>query len=136
MKIAGHGKKYHERIPLKRGDILLFVGLLAAVGVLWASLWFTREPGASVSVRIGGDLVVELPLDRDTRVELGFGAHTNTLVIEHGKARVIEASCPDQICVNQGTIRYDGESIVCLPNQLIVTVEGGKSNGVDGSTGR
>ena len=74
---------------------------------------------------------MELPLSEDTRIVLGEGEHTNTLVIENGAARVVEASCPDQICVNQGAVRYEGESIVCLPHKLVVTVEGGRPNDVD-----
>ena len=45
------------------------------------------------------------------------------------------ADCPDQVCVRQGAVRYNGESIVCLPHRLIVSIEGGVENGVDGSTG-
>ena len=44
---------------------------------------------------------------------------------------MIEASCPDQVCVRQRAVQYAGESIVCLPNKLIVAIEGGEPNGVD-----
>ena len=78
---------------------------------------------------------MELPLSEDARLVLGEGEHTNTLVIAGGTARVIEASCPDQICVRRGAVQYAGESIVCLPHKLVVTVQGGAGNGLDGSTG-
>ena len=100
-------------------------------GALALFLYVTRQGGGYVSVQIGGETVMELPLNKDTRVVLGRGEHTNTLVIENGTAQVIEASCPDQICVRQGAIQYEGESIVCLPHKLVVTVEGGETNDVD-----
>ena len=42
-----------------------------------------------------------------------------------------DADCPDQICVNHRAISRDGESIICLPNQTIVTIRGGEEPEVD-----
>lgn len=122
-------------VKTRRNDIILIAVLLVAGGALALFLWATRQTGGSVSVTVDGELVVELPLSEDTKVELGSGGHTNTLVIKNGTAQVTEASCPDQICVNQGAIRYAGESIVCLPHKLVVTIEGGQESGVDGTAG-
>ena len=118
-----------------RNDIFLAAALLLLGGAMALYLHVTRESGGYVSVQIDGETVMELPLNKDTRIVLGEGAHTNTLVIENGSARVVEASCPDQICVNHGAVRYNGESIVCLPHKLIVTVEGGPPPGIDAAAG-
>ena len=118
-----------------RNDLLLTAALLLLGGALALFLWLTRQSGGTVSVQIDGELVMELPLSEDRSLVLGEGDHTNTLIIEVGKARVAEASCPDRICVRQGAIQYAGESIVCLPHKLVVTVQGGASGGIDGSTG-
>lgn len=114
-----------------RNDALLIAGLLILGGALALFLYATRQAGGTVSVRIDGELVMELLLDQDAQVTLGEGEHTNTLVIQDGTAQVIEASCPDQICVNQGAVQYTGESIVCLPHRLVVTIEGGAPSDVD-----
>ena len=42
-----------------------------------------------------------------------------------------DADCPDQICVNHRAISRDGESIICLPNQTVVTIRGGEKPEVD-----
>ena len=117
-----------------RNDAILIIVLLALGGVLALFLLATRWAGGFVSVRQDGVLLMELPLDRDARIVLGEGEHTNTLVIRDGTAQVVEASCPDQVCVHQGAVRYTGESIVCLPHRLVVTVEGGAPSDVDAST--
>ena len=118
-----------------RNDFLLVVLLLLLGGALALFLWLTRQSGGTVSVQIDGELVMELPLSEDRSLVLGEGAHTNTLVIEGGKARIAEASCPDRICVRQGTVQYAGESIVCLPHRLVVTVQGGPPRDIDGTAG-
>ena len=118
-----------------RNDIFLVAALLLLGGALALFLRLTRQAGGIVSVQIDGKTVMELPLGEDTQIVLGEGEHTNTLVIRDGTAQVVEASCPDKICVGHGAIQYAGESIVCLPHKLVITVQGGAVSGVDGSTG-
>jgi len=100
-------------------------------GALAVFLYAARQDGGYVSVQMDGQTVMELPLDEDTQVVLGEDGHTNTLVIQNGTAQVVEAGCPDQICVRQGTVQYEGESIVCLPHKLVITVQGGQADDVD-----
>ena len=118
-----------------RNDLLLTAVLLLLGGALALFLWLTRQAGGIVSIQMDGKVVMELPLDEDRSLVLGEGEHTNTLVIKDGKARVVEASCPDRICVGHGAIQYAGESIVCLPHKLVITVQGGPSPDIDGTAG-
>ena len=56
----------------------------------------------------------------------------NHLVIEGGKASIVEADCPDGICVKQGTISRTGQTIVCLPHKLVIEITGkAEENGLD-----
>lgn len=52
---------------------------------------------------------------------------TNTVVVEDGFAYVINASCPDKLCQKHKKINKTGESIVCLPNKVVVSIEGSKN---------
>ena len=122
-----------EWLKTHRNDAILIAALLVLGGALALLLLFTRQDGGIARVQIDGSTVMELPLDEDAQVVLGEGGHTNTLMIENGTARVIAAGCPDQICVNHGAIRYAGESIVCLPHRLVVSIEGGAESPVDGT---
>ena len=114
---------------------MLAAVLLAAGLALALFLWTTRKAGGTVSVQVDGTVLMELSLNEETRIVLGEGENTNVLVIEHGTVRVAEASCPDQICVRQGEIQYEGESIVCLPHKLVIAIQGGTENGMDGVAG-
>ena len=72
------------------------------------------------------------PLNKDGVFSLNGG--TNTLVIENGEAWVSKANCPDKICMGMGKISKNGEFIACLPNRVIIVVEGGEESPVDGRT--
>lgn len=58
-------------------------------------------------------------LDRDQIITIN---DTNVLEINNGVAIMIEANCPDGLCLHQSSICNNGESIICLPNRVIVEV--------------
>ena len=73
-----------------------------------------------------------LPLSEDTEVTIeGVDGGENLLVIQDGTAKIESASCPDGICVRHYAISRDGESIICLPNRVVVTIRGGEKGDVD-----
>ena len=46
----------------------------------------------------------------------------NMLVIKDGHASIKNADCPDGLCIKQGSISKSNESIICLPNKLVVRI--------------
>ncbi|MBQ9392479.1 MAG: NusG domain II-containing protein [Oscillospiraceae bacterium] len=116
----------------KRADLILIGALLLLALVMGGWLLLTRQTGARVVVYVDGEAQASYPLDKDTRVTLRHpNGSYNELVIENGVADVVEAGCPDKICVMMHAIRYDGESIICLPNRTEIRIEGGEPSGTD-----
>ncbi|MBQ2732986.1 MAG: NusG domain II-containing protein [Clostridia bacterium] len=105
-----------------RYDILLIAVLLFVSALAVGITLLTREAGERVVVEINGVQTAVYPLSVDGEYPLNGG--TNILVIENGEAYLRYADCPDKVCVNTGKIRYEGQTIVCLPNKLSVTVRG------------
>ena len=48
-----------------------------------------------------------------------------------GEDQMKEADCPDQLCVNQKAISKNNESIICLPNKVVVEVESSENSEFD-----
>ena len=59
---------------------------------------------------------------------------TNVLEIRDGKAKMKSADCPDQICVHQKAISRNGESIICLPNKIVLKIVDGEEAELDAVT--
>ena len=96
---------------------------MMAIGVIRALRDLGLRVPQDVSVSgFDGVEIARYSLDDSGRYELNGG--TNILVIENGAACLLEADCPDHICVSQGKVRYAGQCITCLPNKLTVTVYG------------
>ena len=112
--------------------------LRCLLALVLAAVLLLRSPGGTVQVRVAGAVTAGYPLDRDASYTItGANGGTNLLVIEDGAARIEEASCPDGVCVHTGRIRRNGQSIVCLPNQVVVEIvsETENSSGVDMTAG-
>ena len=103
-----------------RNDIILIIALVLVALVALAALLLFRGEGAVVSVTVDGDVIAEYPLSEDREVEIESDGGYNILIIEDGKARVESASCPDGICSAHRPISRDGESIICLPNKVVI----------------
>ena len=123
--------KEAEKKNYKRDLLLVGILLLAAL-LLFALTRGTRESGAEAVVTVDGTEVGRYPLSKAGTFPLTGG--TNILVIENGEAWVTEANCPDKICMGMGKISRNGEFIACLPNRLLIVVEGGEKAAVDGRT--
>ncbi|MBO5648589.1 MAG: NusG domain II-containing protein [Clostridia bacterium] len=109
----------------RRADVLLIAALLlaSAIGLLY--LYVFEDSGDMVRVTVDGVLYGVYSLSQPTVEEIHSGAdgdQRNRLIIRDGKAYIEAASCPDGICVAHSPICRNGESIVCLPNRVVVTV--------------
>ena len=109
----------------RRNDLILIVSLLLILSLIGASVLLFREEGDTVRVTVDGKLYGVYSLSEDLSVDIRTGEngeHLNRLIIKDGKAYVEEASCPDGICAAHRPIFREGESIVCLPNRVVITV--------------
>jgi hypothetical protein len=112
-----------------RLDIIIISAiLLFSVGLLLVSL-LSKEVGNTVVVEIDGKTVATYSLNQNGEYSLNGG--TNVLVIEDGKAYLNYSNCPDHTCEKTGKIQYVGQSIICLPNKIAITIKGEAEGGVD-----
>lgn len=110
---------------IQKRELILVVSILAIAGLLSGIFYAgNRKPAEQVVVTADGKTVAVLDLHKDTELVIdGYGG-TNLLVIKDGYVSITEASCPDHVCVRTGKIHKSGELIVCLPNLVVVTIEG------------
>lgn len=115
----------------KKWDILLILAVLVIAAGIWLFTTIIRTEGAFAVVTVDGKEYGRYALSEDLEKEIQTEFGKNYLVISGGAAKVTEADCPDRLCVNQREIRYNNESIICLPHKLTVTIEGGREGSVD-----
>ena len=114
---------------MKKADFIIIAVVAVIVAVLLFFLYGVNGNGDIVQIEVDGQVVEELPLNVDTQREiLTDDGGKNVLIIENGSAVMTEANCPDGICVNHKPIGKSGESIICLPHKVVVSVVSADSN--------
>ena len=117
---------------IKKADIVLFFELLAVgLAISWASL-NSGQTGDKVRISVGGETYGVYDLAQDRTIQVRQNGHTNNIIIEGGHVSMASSDCANQVCVNTGAIYLAGDSIVCLPNRVMVEIlSESKGGGVD-----
>ncbi len=110
-------KKVKRSKPFTVVDGIVIAVVVAAIAICLA-LVYTKK--ASVVRITAPDFEREYDLSSSTVIEL---EHL-TVHIEGGAVWVTDADCPDKTCVAVGKIDRAGQSIVCLPSGVVVTILG------------
>ena len=117
---------------MKKNDLILAgIILAAAVCLLALQMSGNRDNAHLVKIRSGGKVFGAYDLSRDRTIDING---TNRLVIEDGQAWMEWADCPDQVCVRHRAVSKTGESIICLPNRVIVEIQSRQESGYDAVT--
>lgn len=114
----------------RKGDLIAAAVIAVVCVALFLGLYvFNSNTGSYVQIEKNGSVIATLPLDEDTVYNIETNSKiTNTVEIKDGEASVTYADCPDQICVNHAPVSLAGESIICLPNEVVVSVVGSDGN--------
>lgn len=114
---------------MKRYDYVIIV-LVVAIAVGSLGLLAIKPKGGSgskyVEISSENKLYKRIPLTTTTNetilVKNGLGM--DVVNISDGKVKIVEADCPDKICIKDGAISEPGQILVCLPNKVVVEVKG------------
>lgn len=114
-----------EKLRVRGWDWLIpGAALLLAVGVLLFCLLRPQPKRRVAEVKIDGKTVAVLSLTEDTEQRFSAKDGYNEVTVRDGRVSVTEADCDTQVCVHHRAVWRTGESIVCAPHGLVVTVVG------------
>lgn len=122
---------------MKKTDIILIVVLAAvALGSLGIMRLIQARAAESADV-IEAEIVVEGELYKTVNlsvpqvIEIQTEKGYNFLKIEDDRILMFEADCRDQVCVNTAPADQPGDTIVCLPHEVVVQIKGTAEGGLD-----
>lgn len=124
---------WHEEVAFKRTGFtwveIITALVLVAGGAGMLLFAFNSTPTVIAGdmeavIRIDGDEIMRLDLAEDRREYLEMNNGEMWLEIRDGTVRIGESTCPQKVCIRRGAIAHPGESIVCVPYHMIITIEG------------
>ena len=112
----------------KAAIILSCIILLILAGSVTAWFLINNDHGQGKVAEIyqNGRLIKTIRLDTVTSpqtftVQGDDGAY-NIVEVRPGEIGIIEASCPDGLCINMGFIHSSALPVTCLPNKVVIKV--------------
>ena len=118
-----------KQLKRKKKDMIIYVSVLLLFGaacLYTALVKMYRPAGTYVRVSVDGRIVAEYPLSRDAETDIeGYSGGNLRLIIKDGTAYVSASTCPDKICVRHSAVSHTGESIICMPNRVVVEIISG-----------
>lgn len=116
----------------KKKDLLILMIILIIItgGFIFNHIYFNQSANY-VQIAVNNQAYQTVSLDTKQTIKIN---DTNTIIVDHGTVTMIEATCRDHLCINQGTISKNGQQIICLPNHVVVSIVSTQENSVDAST--
>jgi hypothetical protein len=107
--------------------LIVFILFLSLAGMLWFNRGFFKEPsGLKTALVYEKDSLREkLDLSNDRVIAILNGKMQ--IEVKGQRLRVIEADCPQHVCMNMGWIHYSGQTIVCVPNKVLIEIASGQA---------
>lgn len=105
-------------------DIAL-TAILSAVLALSAVIPLTSRDASHFTVRTA-DSTETYSLALSETIPVVSNGIRADIICENGKVRIASSECPDLTCVNTGAISKPGETIVCVPAEIVITIPSAK----------
>lgn len=111
------------------GTILTLAFLLIISNNIYKNI--KTKNNQQVIVSVNGEKRNSFSLEKDTIYRISTKEGYNQIEIKNKIVRMIDADCKDKLCIHQGKIEKDSESIVCLPHKLIVSIKSEDKSDID-----
>jgi hypothetical protein len=119
-----------KRRVLKIGDIILLFIILIIISFAFSKYVFSGTGVYRVKIT-GRELQTYYSIDEDRIIHVQGPLGVTTVLIEKGEVRVEDSPCREKICIKMGKIQRTGEQLICVPNRVVVELEGERGE-VDG----
>ena len=121
---------------MKKGDIIIIVSLII-ISIATSGLIIGKSAKAKsdfVVVSVENKVVKKVPINKNETYDFRFGNNTGYIEVKDKAVRMLEMDkniCPESICSDTGWISKNHQSIVCLPNKIVVSFEQSQDSEVD-----
>ena len=112
-------------------DIFIILALSGTAFLFFAFNKIMAESGDTVFVYVDETVYAEYDLSKDNQYEINTEYGKNVITIKDRHVSVSSASCKNQVCVNHNPISKSNESIICIPNHLMVRIKSEKNGDID-----
>jgi hypothetical protein len=116
---------------MKKFDVII-IAVVVVISVACAGVFAIVNSGkydkkvAEISVDGKPYKTVSFDKNNEETIDIKSKLGTNVIKLQNDKIGVVDADCPDKVCIHDGFIEKPGQMLVCLPNKVVIEIKGEK----------
>lgn len=112
------------KFSFKPADFFFIALSAALIAISIMTLTGDSSPETKVVIKVkDAEYIYPLTQEQDLTFDGELGK--SHIIIHDGCVEFEDSPCRDKICIHMGQGKKDGDFLACLPNRIIVTVQGG-----------
>ncbi len=111
--------------------IIFFILIAIVFNFVLSNILKEEVVNGKVIVYYKNDVYKEFPLEENIEYTVTTDNGINTFKILDNKVKMIDANCKDKICLYEREIEYNNETIICLPNNILIKIESDEESSID-----
>ena len=116
------------KLPVKKADIVIILLALGLTGFSFFTVYLRPQNITQVKIQ-GPDQTWIFPLDAEETVNVPGPLGITVVRIHENQAWVESSPCENQTCVASGHVHQLGTWVACLPNKVLLLIEGKDESG-------
>jgi hypothetical protein len=118
-----------------RYDIFLIAGLLLVAFLILGVIKYKAGGADTVVVQVDDEETLRVPLTENRRLSVDGPLGKTEIEIKDGRVRVVDSPCDGKTCIYNGWIHKPYQTIICMPNRVVIRLVGSSKDTLDGITG-
>ncbi|GIM29699.1 hypothetical protein CPJCM30710_23650 [Clostridium polyendosporum] len=119
---------------MTKNDKVLLIIIITITVLSFLVLYFLklgRDEDKVAIIKVKGKVVQEIQLSRikeDTTLSVDGLIGKAMIEVNKDGVRIIDAPCKDKICIHMNWAKHHSDSIICIPNQVVIEINEKKEN--------
>ena len=117
---------------MKIHDLLLLLLLLLVAG--GAYLFISpadNQTAGQIHISVDGKPYGSYSLKEDRTITVKTAHGSNTVQIRKQQVFMLQADCPNQVCLKESPVSKAGQTLVCVPHKLLITTSSSAASTID-----
>tara|TARA_B100000795_G_scaffold257696_1_gene231168 strand:- start:452 stop:847 length:396 start_codon:yes stop_codon:yes gene_type:complete len=110
---------------IKIGDWFVILLFCVLIVISIKSLW-NLPKGEYLEIYKKNEILATYSLNQKITKKINGMKGVTEIMIDNGKVRFSESLCPKKYCIHQGWINKTNQMVVCIPNQISISIIGAK----------
>jgi hypothetical protein len=109
------------------GDLFTIFIFILLTGYLSSILWNFPQ-GEYLKIHMGKKEIGSFSLNQNMTKVIEGPIGKTEVIIDSGKVRISKSPCTKKYCIHHGWIKKLNQTIVCVPNQISISIIGNQSD--------